>query len=81
MFDLGFKSVCAGYDKFGALLADLLDLPLKRSSLDLSPADVARTIVLAMRGFKDAATSGAEMRQLIANHVKLTAAAIECQKA
>jgi AcrR family transcriptional regulator len=81
MFDLGFKSVCAGYDKFGALLADLLDPPLKRSSLDLSPADVARTIVFAMRGFKDAATSSAEMRQLIANHVKLTAAAIESQKA
>jgi AcrR family transcriptional regulator len=81
MFDLGFKSVCAGYDKFGALLAELLDAPLQRSSLDLSPADVARTIVFAMRGFKDAATSGAEMRELIANHVKLTAAAIESQKA
>ena len=27
MFDLGFKSVCAGYDKFGALLAALLDAP------------------------------------------------------
>jgi AcrR family transcriptional regulator len=77
MFDLGFKSVCAGYDKFGALLAELLDAPLKRSSLALSPADVARTIVFAMRGFKDAATSGAEMRELIANHVELTAAAIE----
>ena len=77
MFDLGFKSVCAGYDKFGALLAELLDAPLKRSSLDLLPADVARTIVFAMRGFKDAATTGAEMRELIANHVKLAAAAIE----
>jgi AcrR family transcriptional regulator len=79
MFDLGFKSVCAGYDKFGALLAELLDAPLKRSSLDLSPADVARTIVFAMRGFKDAATSGVEMRELIADHVKLAAAAIHCQ--
>ena len=59
--------------------AELLDAPLKRSSLDLSPADVARTIVFAMRGFKDAATSGVEMRELIADHVKLAAAAIECQ--
>jgi AcrR family transcriptional regulator len=81
MFDLGFKSVCAGYDKFGALLAELLDAPLKRSSLDLSPADAARIIVFAMRGFKDAATSGAEMRELIANHIKLAAAALESQPA
>jgi len=76
MFDLGFKSVCAGYDKFGALLAEILATPLERSTLELSPADIARTIVFAMRGFKDTAASGGEMRELIANHIKLVATAI-----
>jgi AcrR family transcriptional regulator len=79
MFDLGFKPVCAGYDKFGALLAEILETPLKQSSLDLSPAQVGRTIVFAMRGFKDTATSGGEMRELIANHIKLVATAIGSQ--
>jgi len=77
MFDLGFKSVCAGYDQFGALLAEILDEPLGRSSLELSARDAARAVVFAMRGFKDVATSGAEMRGLIETHVKLVAGAIE----
>ena len=77
MFDLGFKSVCAGYDQFGELLAEILDEPLGRSSLELSARDAARAIVFAMRGFKDVATSGAEMRRLIEIHVKLVAGAIE----
>jgi AcrR family transcriptional regulator len=77
MFDLGFKSVCAGYDQFGELLAEILDDPLGRSRLELSPADAARTIVFAIRGFKDIATSGAEMRRLIEIHIKLVAGAIE----
>jgi AcrR family transcriptional regulator len=79
MFDLGFKSVCAGYDKFGTLLAKILETPLERSSLELSPAQIARTIVFAMRGFKDTATSGGEMRELIANHIKLVATVIGSQ--
>jgi AcrR family transcriptional regulator len=77
MFDLGFKSVCAGYDQFGELLAEILDEPLARSSFELSARDAARAIVFAMRGFKDVATSGAEMRRLIEVLVKLVAGAIE----
>lgn len=76
MFDLGFKSVCAGYDQFGALLSEILDEPLRQSALDLSSGEAARTIVFAMRGFKDIATSGAEIRKLIADHIKLVAAAL-----
>jgi AcrR family transcriptional regulator len=79
MFDLGFKSVCAGYDRFGELLAELFDEPLLRSSLKLTPADIARTLVFAMRGFKDIAASGDEMRRLIEIHVKLVACAIEAK--
>ena len=77
MFDLGFKSVCAGYDKFGGLLADLLREPLTTSRLELRAEEVARTIVFAMRGFKDIAASGDELREMIAIHVRLVASAIE----
>ncbi len=77
MFDLGFKSVCAGYNEFGELLAELLAEPLRQSSFDLSSSEVARSIVLAMKGFKDTATSGAELRKLIAIHTKLVAGAVK----
>jgi AcrR family transcriptional regulator len=77
MFDLGFKSVCAGYDEFAKLLADILDEPLKRSELPLSPEGVAHTIVFAMKGFKDTATSGDGLCEMIAIHLMLVAAAIE----
>jgi AcrR family transcriptional regulator len=77
MFDLGFKSVCAGYDEFAKLLADILDEPLKKSEHHLSSGGVARTIVFAMKGFKDTATSGDELCEMIAVHLTLVAAAIE----
>ena len=77
MFDLGFKSVCAGYDEFAKLLADILDEPLKRSGLHLSSEGVAHTIVFAMKGFKDTATSGDKLCEMIATHLTLVAAAIE----
>jgi hypothetical protein len=76
MFDLGFKSVCAGYDGFIGLLAQILDEPLRRSHLTLSPAEVAHTIVFAMRGFKEKAASGEEIRDMIRIHIALVAAAI-----
>jgi|SRR5579859_2883703 len=77
MFDLGFKSVCAGYDAFAKLLADILDEPLRGSQLHLSSEEVARTIVLAAKGFKDTAANGDELRKMIAIHVTLVAGAIE----
>lgn len=77
MFDLGFKSVCAGYDEFAKLLADILDKPLRRSRLNLSSEEVSQTIVFAMRGFKDTAASGEELCEMIAVHMTLIAAAIE----
>ena len=77
MFDLGFKSVCAGYERFGDLLAGILEEPLARSPFEASAAQVARTIVFALKGFKDIATSSAELRALIATHIQLVAAAME----
>ena len=77
MFDLGFKSVCAGYSEFEELLTEIIEQPLARSPLDLRAASIAHTIVFALRGFKEAATDGAGMRDLITVHVALVAAALD----
>jgi AcrR family transcriptional regulator len=79
MFDFGFKSVCAGYGEFGKLLAEILEEPLARASLDLSAASISRSIVFALRGFKETVTDGADMRGLIAVHCALVAAALDPQ--
>ena len=77
MFDLGFKSVCAGYSEFEELLTEIIEQPLARSSLDLSAGSIAHTMVFALRGFKDTAMNGAGMRELIAVHIALVAAALD----
>ncbi|MBM7044319.1 MULTISPECIES: TetR/AcrR family transcriptional regulator [Rhizobium] len=76
MFDLGFKSVCAAYQAFEDLIADILRDAVDRSALDLSPAKLARSIVYALKGFKDVATSSADLRTLIATHVAVVSAAL-----
>ena len=76
MFDLGFKSVCAAYQAFQDLLADILKGAVDRSALDLSSAQLARSIVYALKGFKDVATSSADLRGLIATHVAVVSAAL-----
>ena len=74
MFDLGFKSVCAGYQAFEDLVADILKEAVDRSALDLSPAKLARSIVYALKGFKDVAANSADLRTLIATHVAVVSA-------
>jgi AcrR family transcriptional regulator len=76
MFDLGFKSVCAGYQAFEDLVADILKEAADRSALDLSPAKLARSIVYALKGFKDVAANSADLRTLIATHVAVVSAAL-----
>jgi AcrR family transcriptional regulator len=76
MFDLGFKSVCAGYLAFEQLLAEILGDAVERSALDLSPTALARSIVYALKGFKDIATDSADLRTLIATHVAVVSTAL-----
>ena len=76
MFDLGFKSVCAAYQAFEDLIADILKDSSDRSALDVSPAKLARSIVYALKGFKDVATSSADLRALIATHVAVVSTAL-----
>jgi hypothetical protein len=76
MFNLGFSSVCAGYQAFEDLVADILKEAVDRSALDLSPAKLARSIVYALKGFKDVAANSADLRTLIATHVTVVSAAL-----
>jgi AcrR family transcriptional regulator len=76
MFDLGFKSVCTAYQAFEDLLADILRDAIERSPLDLSPAKMSRSIVYALKGFKDVAADGADLRSLIATHVAIVSTAL-----
>ncbi|BCP53844.1 hypothetical protein K32_24610 [Kaistia sp. 32K] len=77
MFDLGFKSVCAGYQAFEDLIGDLLRNALERSPLELSTPALARSIVYALKGFKDIATDSADLRALIATHIAVVSTALQ----
>lgn len=77
MFDLGFRSVCAGYDAFGAIIEELLEAPLAASDLEISAAEATRALVFAMRGFKEIAKDAADMRAMVSTQVSLMAAGIQ----
>jgi AcrR family transcriptional regulator len=64
------------YAKLQANLADLLQAAVEASGLKASAADVARTLMSAMRGFKLVAADGKDLRRLIAMQVALTTAAL-----
>jgi AcrR family transcriptional regulator len=75
LFDLSFKPVQEIYLEFQALLAELLDVPAA-SSLAAKPAQLARLVTYAMRGFKQTASNGRDMRRLIALQVSLLMTAL-----
>jgi AcrR family transcriptional regulator len=64
------------YAKLQAYLADLLQAAVQASGLKASAADVARTLMSAMRGFKLVAADGKDLRRLIAMQVALTTGAL-----
>jgi AcrR family transcriptional regulator len=76
MFDLGFASVCNGFSAFGDLLTEIISAPLAESGLGITAVDLAETIVFAIKGFKEIARDGADMRRMIGVQVAIVAAAI-----
>jgi AcrR family transcriptional regulator len=76
MFDLGFESVCAGYQAFQDVIATIVRDGAGRSALRIPPAKLARSIVYALKGFKDIAVDSADLRTLIATHVAVVSAAL-----
>jgi len=76
MWELGFASVCRGYEGFGTLLEEILREPAARSRNAASAHELARMMVYAIKGFKDIAKDGADIRRLIATQVAVVAAAL-----
>jgi AcrR family transcriptional regulator len=75
MFDLGFASVCGGYSAFEELLVEIIREPLRDSGLSVQAKEVAHGIAFAIKGFKDIARDGKEIRRMIGVEVILIAAA------
>lgn len=76
MFDLGFKSVCDSYSAFEDLLVEIVREPLRTSGLKISARDLAHVIAFAIRGFKDTAKDGKEVRRMILAQVTLVSEAL-----
>lgn len=64
------------YGKLQAYLSDLLEDAVKQSGLKTTAAELARTLMSAMRGFKLAANDGEDLRRLMALQLNLTMAAL-----
>jgi AcrR family transcriptional regulator len=75
--DREVPAVEASYAKLQDFLADLLGDAIQKSGLNASPAEVARTLMSALRGFKLVASGGEDLRRLIAVQISLTGAALE----
>lgn len=76
MFDLGFASVCGGYSAFEELLVEIIREPLRESGLSIQARELAHSIAFAIKGFKDIARDGREMRRMIGVEVILITAAL-----
>ena len=76
MFDLGFAAVCNGYSAFEELLTEIVSAPLADSGLGIAAGDLAQTIAFAIKGFKEIARDGADMRRMIGVQVAIVAAAL-----
>jgi AcrR family transcriptional regulator len=66
----------ASYASLQNYLADLLSDAVRQSGLKATPADVARTLMSALRGFKLVASDGRDLRRLMTMQVSLIVAAL-----
>jgi len=81
LFDLAFVPVQEMYVAFQALIAELLAAPAAAAPVGATPEELARTLTFAMRGFRETAADGRDMRRLIALQVALLLAALEGRNA
>lgn len=76
MFDLGFKSVCDSYSAFEDLLIEIVREPLRDSELKITGKELAHVISFAIKGFKETARDGTEIRKMIGIQVTLISEAL-----
>lgn len=69
LFDLSVPAVRKVYDNFQSLVADLIRDQVQSAGVADGPEVLARCLVFGMRGLRETAKSGKEMRRLIAVQV------------
>ena len=77
LFDVAFAPVREIFADFQAFLAELITGHVAATKIETTPDDLARILVYAMRGFKETAENGADMRRMIALHVDVVVAVLE----
>ncbi|MCP3369079.1 TetR/AcrR family transcriptional regulator [Bradyrhizobium cajani] len=71
LFDLRFPAVRKVYDNFQAVVADLIREQVRSASITDEPEVLARCLVFGMRGLRETARNGKDMRRLIAVQVTM----------
>ncbi len=69
LFDLRFPAVRKAYEDFQLLVADLIRDQVRAAGIADEPEALARCLVFGMRGLRETARNGKDMRRLIAVHV------------
>ena len=77
LFDLRFPAVRKVYDNFQSLVADLIRDQVKAAGIADEPEVLARCLVFGMRGLRETARNGKEMRRLIAVQVTMLVRSID----
>lgn len=77
LFDLRFAAVRKVYENFQALVADLIRNQVRSAKIVEQPEVLARCLVFGMRGLRETARSGKEMRRLIAVQVGMLVRSID----
>jgi AcrR family transcriptional regulator len=75
LFDPSFSAVEKMYAEFQDLLLELLNEEQPKTQMNCSTRELARCISCALRGFKEMAGDGAELRRLIRVQARLIACA------
>ncbi|MCK1402281.1 helix-turn-helix transcriptional regulator [Bradyrhizobium sp. 4] len=77
LFDLRFPAVRNVYDNFQSLVAALIRDQVKAAAIADEPEVLARCLVFGMRGLRETARTGKEMRRLIAVQVTMLVRSID----
>ena len=71
LFDLRFPAVRQVYDNFQSLVTDLIRDQVQSAGIADEPEALARCLVFGMRGLRETARNGKDMRRLIAVQVAM----------
>ena len=77
LFDLSFEAVREMYEHFQSLIADLMSDAVAAAGFPASSKELARSLMWAMRGIKEAAATPAEMSRLAEVQIELLIAALQ----